>query len=208
MHHTKTLSLFTLTVSLVLFAGCTAQTATNTNTNIADDNTIVEVATNTNETLVNENTNSEQGSEVDTSDWLTYTNEEYGFSFTYPNNLEIDNDSQEDGYSFTLSVVTKEKNEVTGEGNSVFTINVPDDPQTLEAEVNSYVGVDEHIIEIDGSPATQYTFYQGMEEDEIKPKKSFKTGKNQISRCVVYSCFFFGFKRRDEKFSSRSSDRK
>lgn len=29
----------------------------------------------------NENTNS---SEIDTSDWLTYTNEEYGFSFRYP----------------------------------------------------------------------------------------------------------------------------
>lgn len=87
----KTILISTLAASLVLLAGCTAQTATNTNTvsnsNEVDQNTNAEVVANTNETVTNENTNTEQGSEVDTSDWLTYTNDEYGFSFRYPKEL-------------------------------------------------------------------------------------------------------------------------
>lgn len=79
MSQSKTILISTLTASLLVLAGCTAQTATNTNTvtntNTANDNANVEVAT---------NTNAEQGSEVDTTNWLTYTNDEYGFSFRYP----------------------------------------------------------------------------------------------------------------------------
>ena len=85
MIRSKFILISTITTSLALFAGCTTKTTTNTtiDTNTANDNTTVEVVANTNETLVNENTNSEEGSEVDTSDWQTYTNEEYGFSFKY-----------------------------------------------------------------------------------------------------------------------------
>lgn len=74
----------TLTASLTLMVGCTTQTTTNdntnqvVNTNVTNENTNVVVAN------ANENTNSEQGSEVDISDWLTYTNDEYEFSFKYP----------------------------------------------------------------------------------------------------------------------------
>jgi hypothetical protein len=81
MKTTKILSLSTITASLVFITGCTTvQTATNTN-EVSNTNTNT---VNTNATVANENTNTEQGSEVDTSDWLTYTNEEYGFSFKYP----------------------------------------------------------------------------------------------------------------------------
>ena len=80
----------TLATSLLLLAGCTTQTVTNTNTNVVS-NTNATVNTNTSNDNTNavvtesiENTNADQGSEVDTSDWLTYTNDEYGFSLKYP----------------------------------------------------------------------------------------------------------------------------
>ncbi len=70
-------SISTITASLVLLAGCSSTPATNTNaavnTNVANTNVVV-----------NENTNTEVSSDVDTSDWLTYMNDEYGFSFKYP----------------------------------------------------------------------------------------------------------------------------
>jgi hypothetical protein len=87
MKTTKILSLSTITASLVFITGCTTvQTATNTN-EVSNTNTNT---VNTNATVANENTNTEQGSEVDTSDWLTYTNEEYGFSFEYKNSWSVD----------------------------------------------------------------------------------------------------------------------
>lgn len=84
MHLQKILSLSTVAASLVLITGCTTvQTSTNTNT-VSNTN-----AANTNEVVVDENTNAEQGSKVDTSDWLTYTNDEYGFSLLYPSNYSF-----------------------------------------------------------------------------------------------------------------------
>lgn len=80
MNTEKYLFISTITASLLVLAGCSAQTATNT----INENANIEVVTNTNETVSNENTNAEQGSEVDTTNWLTYENEEYGFSFKYP----------------------------------------------------------------------------------------------------------------------------
>ena len=101
MTQSKTILISTLASSLLVLAGCTTQTTTNTNVvsntnttvnaNTSNDNTNVVVANsneNTNE-VVNENTNSGQGGEVDTSDWLTYTNDEYGFSFKYPKEWDI-----------------------------------------------------------------------------------------------------------------------
>ncbi len=87
----KILFLSTVAASLVLVTGCTTvQIATNTN---ANQNTNAAVVTNpngnTNGVAVNDNTNAEQGSEDDTSNWLTYTNDEYGFSFKYPEGWEL-----------------------------------------------------------------------------------------------------------------------
>lgn len=87
MNQSKTILISTVATSLLVLAGCTTKTAINTNT--ANDNANVEVVTNTNATVSNENTNAEQGSEVDTTNWLTYTNDEYGFSFRYPKEWEI-----------------------------------------------------------------------------------------------------------------------
>jgi hypothetical protein len=63
---------------------------------------------------VNENTNTEQGSEVDTSDWLTYTSEEYGFSFRYPssatvNHLDINHWSIEGDNQLTVLVAVNDQ---------------------------------------------------------------------------------------------------
>jgi hypothetical protein len=85
MQRTKLLSFSTLTASLMLLVGCTTSSTSNMNVQ-ADTNTAV---TNT---TVTANTNSDQGSEVDTSDWLTYTSEEYGFSFKYPKEWQISKD--------------------------------------------------------------------------------------------------------------------
>lgn len=109
MPHLKILSLSLLSSVLVL-AGCTLQPTTESasggNTNTANNNANVEVVTNTNAIVGNENTNTTgvsdevdtsdfalgevEGTEVDTSDWLTYTNEDYGFSFKYPENYSIE----------------------------------------------------------------------------------------------------------------------
>ena len=87
MKSTKPILISTLTASLLILAGCTTQTATNT---MVNDNATVEVVANTNETTSNENTNvGDASGEVDTSDWLTYTNDEYGFSFKYPEGWEL-----------------------------------------------------------------------------------------------------------------------
>ncbi|MBI2415965.1 MAG: hypothetical protein HYV33_04900 [Candidatus Kerfeldbacteria bacterium] len=90
MNPSKTIVISTLLVtSITVLAGCTTFQTANTNT------ATTTVVVNTNETA-----NTEQGSAVDTSDgvlrspegeadWLTYTNEEYGFSFKYPEEWEI-----------------------------------------------------------------------------------------------------------------------
>lgn len=72
--------------------GCTTvQTNTNavSNTNVANTNVVVDTNENANITVTNDNINTDQASEVDTSDWLTYTNEEYGFSFKYPSDWTV-----------------------------------------------------------------------------------------------------------------------
>lgn len=128
MNTAKYLLIPTMATSLLVLAGCTAQTSTNTNlvanTNTTNDNANVEVVTNTNETVDNENTNNinESGevdlstgafAEVDTSDpalnevegWLTYTNEEYGFSFRYPKSWSVGTNGNNIGCVSDLSIV-------------------------------------------------------------------------------------------------------
>jgi hypothetical protein len=106
----KTLSL-AAGLLLVVGAGCTQATTTtnvpantNSTTVVVDDtnteqgnvnantNTVVDNV-NTNETVeavnTNLNTSTESNEVVDTSDWLTYTNEEYGFSFRYPGDAKL-----------------------------------------------------------------------------------------------------------------------
>ena len=116
MNQSKYIVISTIIASVVLLAGCSIQTATSSDT-------AIEVSTNTNETVVNDNTNTtsssggnaEQVSEVDlssgalaqedTSDWLTYTNEEYGFSFRYPEDWIINDYTEQ-------SLLINESNQV------------------------------------------------------------------------------------------------
>lgn len=63
-----------------------AASSTNTGSDVnVQTNSVVEINSNTNANS-HENTNA---SVLDTSDWLTYTNEEYGFSFRYPGDWGI-----------------------------------------------------------------------------------------------------------------------
>ncbi|OGY78375.1 MAG: hypothetical protein A3B74_01290 [Candidatus Kerfeldbacteria bacterium RIFCSPHIGHO2_02_FULL_42_14] len=89
----KTIVITTLAASFVLLAGCSTQTATNTNANVVNANTTVEVADTTNE---NTNKKDETG-EVNTSDWQFYSNNIYDLSFQYPQNWSIKQEWLEQG---------------------------------------------------------------------------------------------------------------
>ncbi len=80
------ISLSTLAASLILLAGCSTATS---KVNTANTNTTINTNASVNANA-NENTNTEVSSDVDTSDWLTYTNDEYGFSFKYPSSISND----------------------------------------------------------------------------------------------------------------------
>lgn len=62
-----------LVSSSVALLGAACWKGVGTNTNVGVENGNAEVNTNTN-----------SSGEIDTSDWITYANEEYGFSFRYP----------------------------------------------------------------------------------------------------------------------------
>lgn len=101
----QTLYIVSATLLTIGLVGCSAtQTTTTTNETVnTNGDTVVEITnteqgSDTNTSVVLENSNSDANADaadvnadtvgdttVDTSDWLTYTNEEYGFSFRYPN---------------------------------------------------------------------------------------------------------------------------
>ncbi|MBI2415336.1 MAG: hypothetical protein HYV33_01600 [Candidatus Kerfeldbacteria bacterium] len=116
MNPSKTMIISTLTASLLVLAGAGCTQPTTNENNISNANAVVVENT-------NDNTNTEQGSEVDTSDgvlrspegeadWLIYTNEEYGFSFRYPNNLKLTESSEKLGNDHEYIVLTFYENEI------------------------------------------------------------------------------------------------
>lgn len=104
-----------IAVAAILYFGDFFNTNTNSNTNtVANTNTgtNTNVATNTN-TTVNQNTNTvsntnsetntnnstNTNSSVDTSDWKTYSNINYSFSFQYPGNWTLEEKSSNENDS-------------------------------------------------------------------------------------------------------------
>lgn len=68
----------------LLGAACWKGAGTNGNAGAGNGNAEVNV-----NVAANTTTNTNSASEIDTSDWLTYMNEEYGFSFRYPGEWKI-----------------------------------------------------------------------------------------------------------------------
>jgi hypothetical protein len=122
MTQSKTILISTLATSLLVLAGCTTQTTTNTNVvtnaNTTNTNVVVDTNENTNVTVANENTNTEQGSDTNTRQWRKFTFDELGFSILLPfeaNNIdtnytECDEQSHCDmyGYSYSASLSAEE----------------------------------------------------------------------------------------------------
>ena len=129
MNKHQLISIISLTASITLLAGCATRTTTNDNTNA--------VVTNS-----NENTNTEQGSEVDTSDWLTYENEEYGFSLQYPSDWTYEEKSLVPPEEGVLSIRFLS----LPDRNIIDSVNYTDQP----------VGIDVRIIESSLSPLQYY----------------------------------------------------
>jgi len=149
----------TLLLLVFVLTGC-EKNNTNANQVVNVTNT-----SNTNEIAVN-NSNL---NEIDTSDWQTYTNEEYGFNFKYPSNLEVAKNVSNSEYQISTSVRTKELDPVTKDGSTIFSISIPIDAQNIESDINSYIGANKTTTQINNKLATQYTYYLGMEENETKP---------------------------------------
>jgi len=102
--------------------------ATNENVNaISNTNTTSNTNSTTNtDTVVNMNT------EIDTSDWLTYENEEYEFSIIFPNNwIAL---SEIDGSSISLDDLTKDRSSIIFSG---FIIEVNEN--ITEKNLDNYV---------------------------------------------------------------------
>lgn len=105
---------------LLAGAGCTQPVTTSLDTDNANETVINTTPVNTNEAVVentsvvqdNENTNTAisntndgDGETTDTSDWLTYTNDEYGFAVSYPRDWTIwtDYNPNTEEYSFNTT---------------------------------------------------------------------------------------------------------
>ncbi len=168
-------------VVIVIIAGgayyfLTQDDTTNTN-NTNSNNTTVNTVANANENtnaVVNENTNTETNtnevantntnSSVDTSNWNTYKNTEYGFLFKYPETWYLKDFTDIDQRT-SLSAVFG-TNEITslGDIDTVFNAEV----QTLQLNNNGFTASDisaefeilitsSETFTIDGYNAIQYT---------------------------------------------------
>lgn len=118
----KHINPFIITSALVFAgAGCTQPASTSFDTDNVNEAVVNATTTNVNETVlentntVTSNTNDIDGETIDTSDWLTYTSEEYGFSFRYPSDWEVQKISET-----TLGIVSPELKEMLASGpNSI-----------------------------------------------------------------------------------------
>lgn len=156
--------LFTLATSLLVLAGCT-QTTTNTNTvSNANENTNTEVVVNTND---NSNTVDEGGeveTNIDTSDWLTYTNEEHGFSFKYPKEWLIDviDESDEGGMGLNIGSIVMSSSDCRAQGDLL-------KAGAIEETKKTYINdVSKALVEIDRNSITGIQYYDVVNENNYK----------------------------------------
>lgn len=114
-----------LVVGSITLLGAACWNGVGTNTNVGNGNTSVNehvntVAGNVNEGVntnvsANTNTNTNSTGELDTSDWLTYTNEEYGLTFQYPINWYVKQEWLEkgtEGEKYTIFLQNQEKESI------------------------------------------------------------------------------------------------
>lgn len=150
----KTL-LISASLILVAGAGCTQPATTSLDTDNSNETVVNTTVTNTNEAVVENinavldntntatsNTNESDGEITDTSDWLSYTNEEYGFSFRYPKDWTYEEKSLTAPEEGILSVRFLSP----ADSSVINSINYTDQP----------VGIDVRIIESSLSPLQYY----------------------------------------------------
>lgn len=158
MSHYKSIAIFLVPV-LLLGASCT-QPTTNTDTvSNTNENTNTEVVVNTN-------------AELDTSDWLTYTNEEYGFSVKYPSNWIYFNKIDEEGYAIydasetDLVRFTDRINEYSASSFKDVAIQVKTKENISQRELES-INSSQNVIERDGLYFIFSASWPGTQEVQI-----------------------------------------
>lgn len=172
--------IFLLMLLSIIFSGCGKN---NTNINNSQNQNLNKVAA-INE---NDNINSNANTEIDTSDWQTYTNEEYGFSFKYPSEDKVTEFSD---YIVITTPKTEEiSQETTGERSDAVSILFNENnflfgglPKPIEfteeyyksfckkSELDVFLGE----IKIDGHNA-----FQLSHEEATKTKHTFLKNNNE-----------------------------